>query len=236
MRGRAGRGRTCCVVGVVAVKGYNASRVIVTHQPDREFAAIPNSFIRCPHISVGASRVLVWMASQSREWDVYLSVMADQIGATRKTARRWVREAADTPYLTVRATGEKDTYGNPTHCYLVDLTAKCPACGPRVKSTRARGSKVPTIENQPENQGKDQNIRSSGMSAAPLPPAWTPNKFHRSAAQHHGLDLTEAVNQFVHAMQGKRRSDWDSTFGAYLNAIANGREEDTFPINIEELP
>lgn len=79
---------------------------------------------------------------------------------------------------------------------------------------------------------KEKNIRSAeptaSMKSTPLSDSWQPNKFHRSTAKKLHINIAEAAHSFRARMAGEQRSDWDKTFGAYLNDIDRGIEDTTF--------
>lgn len=85
------------------------------------------------------------------------------------------------------------------------------------------------------NGGKDkQAIRpdmTGGGEAAPLPVDWKPNPGHGAHARSLGLkpEFDVIVDQFRARMWNERRTDWDSTFGCYLKAVAGNSDDREFP-------
>ena len=119
----------------------NRSRIVVRNRPEDKFVMVPNAFTRCSHIEPGPARVLTWMAGQSEGWAVRWGHAAEQLGVGRNAPARWIKQAAETPYLEVRDGGGVDDHGNKTFIYYVDLTAPCTGCDAR--KTESHASKVP---------------------------------------------------------------------------------------------
>lgn len=120
-------------------------------------------------------------------------------------------------------------------------TGGTPASGVGVPQPVGQGTPVSGVElrSEPRNLTTNFQIRSVGASAnrdssaktdpTELPADWTPNKFHRSSAASKGLDVDVLAALFRDQMTGERRSDWGSTFGAFINEYAEYRSEETFP-------
>lgn len=107
----------------------NYSHVTQEATPEDDFAKIPNSFARCPHVKPGPRAVLLNLASHRTGWGVTYQEVAKQVGSNPKSVRSWLIEAeASTPYLRSEETGLRDPGGHPTKDYFVSLTARCDAC------------------------------------------------------------------------------------------------------------
>lgn len=63
----------------------------------------------------------------------------------------------------------------------------------------------------------------------PLPLDWEPNHTHDHMLERFGIDKKWAVAEFVCRMGDWKRSDWDRTFGAFINALNEGRDDVLFP-------
>ncbi|MCT1640541.1 helix-turn-helix domain-containing protein [Dietzia cinnamea] len=63
----------------------------------------------------------------------------------------------------------------------------------------------------------------------PLPLDWGPNHTHDHMLERLGIDKKWAVAEFVCRMGDWKRSDWDRTFGAFINALNEGRDDVLFP-------
>lgn len=63
----------------------------------------------------------------------------------------------------------------------------------------------------------------------PLPLDWEPNHTHDHMLARLGIDKKWAVAEFICRMGDWKRSDWDRTFGAFINALNEGRDDVLFP-------
>ncbi|WP_146251282.1 helix-turn-helix domain-containing protein [Nocardia tenerifensis] len=61
-----------------------------------------------------------------------------------------------------------------------------------------------------------------------LQDTWKPNHTHTVVCQRFGLDIDQLANDFRHRMFLEKRSDWDATFGRFINDFADQRDETTF--------
>lgn len=215
------------------------SYVVVQGRPDSEYVMVPNAFARCSHIAAGPARVLVWMASHTTSWKVYIDKMAKALGHDRKTVSGWIDKAAETPYLDVAATGGFNRHGHPTYVYYVDLTKPCEQCMATASEVHgeklpvAHGEKFPTREDQVKNTNSLSPSKQASRAREPhvIPDDWRPNRTHQKTADRYQIDLNDVLDEFYISDQvhdRERRSDWDRTFGKFLNLYADGRHEDVF--------
>ncbi|MBB1020146.1 hypothetical protein G6030_02365 [Dietzia sp. E1] len=63
----------------------------------------------------------------------------------------------------------------------------------------------------------------------PLPLDWQPNHTHDHMLERLGIDKKWAVAEFICRLGDLKRSDWNGTFGAFINAVDEGRDDVLFP-------
>lgn len=63
----------------------------------------------------------------------------------------------------------------------------------------------------------------------PLPLDWEPNHTHDEMLARFGIDKKWAVCEFICRMGERNRSDWDRTFGRFINALNDGNDDVLFP-------
>ncbi len=219
-------------------KRSGTSKIVVNGQPRDMFTMVPHAFARCGHIDPGPKALLILMVSRGSQWDVWIEQMAGDLGTTRKTVSKWIASAAETPYLVVAGTGEFNYRGHPTYVYYVDLTKPCAQCIATEQKVHGEkvpvehGSKVPTKKNKGKKTKPLSRSKQASTASEPhvIPDDWRPNRTHSVAAQKLGIDLGHAHEEFLSSAtaQDEKRSDWNKTFGAFLNEYADGRHEDVF--------
>lgn len=196
------------------------SRVVIHGDVGDGFTRVPNSLIRDRELSAGAARVILWLASQSEKRAIYRRDAALELGVSRPTHASWLADAERSPYLHLEPTGERDHQGNETHDYHVALA-------PCKETMRGRVKKLDTKKTREKTKKSKNTPPTFGRVA--IDENWTPNRNHERTARRLGLDLPPVAALFKQwAGDGKEHSDWDSTFGAFLNAIADGTAETKF--------
>ncbi|MGX1762948.1 hypothetical protein ACWIG5_39690 [Streptomyces lydicus] len=69
---------------------------------------------------------------------------------------------------------------------------------------------------------------ASSVEPELLPQTWEPNHTHTVVCQRAGLDVDRLADNFRQRMFLERRSDWNATFGKFINDSAEQRDETTF--------
>lgn len=154
---------------------------------------------------------------------------------TRKTVARAVVAGCATPYMWRHDTGRRDKHSNIVWEYHLNVTAGTRYPRPRVRDTRDRGYEVPTKKTTPEDHIEDKSLSRSPQAATErepheFPDDWQPNHTHRAVAGQLGIDIEDAIDAFMFtdAPNIELRTNWDRTFGAFLNEYADGRADDRF--------
>lgn len=211
------------------------SRVVVTGRPSREFVCVPYGLIRDGSVGPGAARLILWLASQAPGQTVYKSKAAKDLDVKADTVRDWIDQAAESRYLYAEPTGERDSRGHLTYVYHVDLSGGFPGID-SAGNTRKSG-----LGNTRKSGHKERALRKVVKDSPPtrsevsdperIDPDWQANATSRSVAASLLVDLEQAERLFKEGalLSGERRRDWDKTFTAYVNAVADDRADVDFP-------
>lgn len=92
---------------------------------------------------------------------------------------------------------------------------------------------APTATPVDESAREERRWKAGERTAEPRPlhPEWSPNNANRAVAAEVGLDVEVAAEAFRQSMIAwdERRTEWGSTFSAYLREAAQGNAVNTFP-------
>ena len=92
-----------------------SSCVFLTH----DHLLVPMSLVRDPRFAIGPLRLLLWLATEPGM--INRRKAASDLDVSRPSILRWLRQLAETPYLTITDRGERDLRGNRIYRYHVDL-------------------------------------------------------------------------------------------------------------------
>lgn len=210
---------------------------------DDDFVIVRMDAVRAlgDYNAAGVFQRIAWRCAKggSGEYAASLTSLAEEICLSRKQVERAVRILLIKGWLSMRQSDGFDRTG----IYSVNWEAETGAdptspqgdvdipSGGRV--TSPQGDVFPSYrqEDTPGDTPVTSTKRPPRRQATEVDHWPGPDRSHGLFAQRQGLDIDAEEERFREAMgaSGERRSNWPSSFAAFLSAVADGTDLDAFP-------
>lgn len=210
-----------------------SDRVRVHHQPAGEYVKVPNSFARSK-LPASAVKVGVYLASHTEQFALTKRGIGTALGIRHETVSAGINALTAASHIVVMPilNGRGRRVGQVYHLSLLGFTeaeqmqiwaqgGEKTATAPATKSTHKKTSSL-------ENHSLSRSTTST-EGPTYLPDTWCPNHTHEVMVRDQGLDMGEVLDHFLDAEVSREpRSDWDKTFGRFINAKADGSVWEVF--------
>lgn len=139
----------------------------------QNYQSIPRQLIFNNQLSDRARFVFCYMASKPDGWDFYIEPMANELGYTSKTLRKYINELIDSGWLVKGEQKNEGKFGAVEYT-LMDESREILPCGKKFATQKSRDAKssplinIDNIENKDNIKNKDNILERFGIKEEEL--------------------------------------------------------------------